>query len=96
MIDIYKLSRIEICYISFKIEEIFGIIETTVKIKELVDVDRIKALFDQDLTYSSEIAHIEGQLNKLSSETLRLKVNEKEILREGERIHKMREDLTIK
>ena len=60
-----------------------------------MDVDWFKALSNQDLTCSFEIAHIEGQLNKLSSETLKLKVEEQEILREEERIHEMREDLTI-
>jgi len=44
-----------------------------------VDVDRFKALFDQDLTCSSEIAHIEGQLNNMSSETSKLKVKEQKI-----------------
>ncbi|KAJ8422583.1 hypothetical protein Cgig2_007492 [Carnegiea gigantea] len=42
MIDIYKLSTIELCWISSKIEEIFGIVETVMKIKELVDVDWVK------------------------------------------------------
>jgi len=60
MIDIYKLSTIEICWLSSKIEETFDVVETATKIKELVDVDRFKALSDQDLTCSSEITHIEG------------------------------------
>ncbi|KAJ8420265.1 hypothetical protein Cgig2_014313 [Carnegiea gigantea] len=67
MIDIYNFSIIEICWLSSKIEEIFGVVETAVKIKDLVDIDRVKALSDQDLTYSSEITHIEDQLNNLST-----------------------------
>ncbi|KAJ8439084.1 hypothetical protein Cgig2_009227 [Carnegiea gigantea] len=73
------------------IEEIFGVVETTAKIEELVDVDRVKALSDQDPTYSSKIPYIEGQLNNLSSDTSKLK----EILREEEGLHKMRKNLTI-
>ncbi|KAJ8430027.1 hypothetical protein Cgig2_010956 [Carnegiea gigantea] len=95
MIDIYKLWTIEICWLSSKIDEIFDVVETATKIEELVDVDRFKALSDQDLTCSFEIAHIEGQLHSLSNETSELKVKEQEILREEERIHQMREDLTI-
>jgi len=86
--DFYKLSTIEICWLSYKVEEIFGVVETAAKIEELVDVDRVKALSDYDLTCSSEIAHIEGQLNNLSSEVSKLNVKEEEILREEERIHK--------
>jgi len=41
----------------------------------------------------SEIAHMEGNLKELSSETLELKLREKEILNEEERLRKMREDL---
>jgi len=59
MIDTYKLSTIEIYWFSSKIEAIFGLVDTAVKIEELVDVDRVKALSDQDLTCYSEIAHIE-------------------------------------
>ncbi|KAJ8428862.1 hypothetical protein Cgig2_010804 [Carnegiea gigantea] len=59
------------------------------KIEELVDVDRVKVLFDQDLTCSSEIAYIEGQLNNLSSEAPKLKVKKWEILREAEWIRKI-------
>ncbi|KAJ8431910.1 hypothetical protein Cgig2_013658 [Carnegiea gigantea] len=40
MVDIYKLSTMEIYWLSFKIEEIFGIVETIVKIKGIVDIDR--------------------------------------------------------
>ena len=94
MIDIYKLSTIEICWLSSKVEEIFGIVEAAAKIEELVDVDRVKALSDQDLTCSSEIVRIVGELNSLSNEATKLKVKEQEILREEERIRKMREDLT--
>ena len=54
----------------------------------------MKALSDQDLTCSSEIVCIEGELNSLSNEAAKLKVKEQEILREEERIRKMREDLT--
>ncbi|KAJ8437672.1 hypothetical protein Cgig2_028610 [Carnegiea gigantea] len=64
MIDIYKLSTIEICWLSSKIEDIFGIVETAAKIKELVDVKRVKALSNQDLACSSKIAHIEGQIKE--------------------------------
>jgi len=49
----------------------------------------------QDLTCSSEITHIEDQLNNLSSEASKLKVKEQEVLREEERICKMREDVNI-
>ncbi|KAJ8439281.1 hypothetical protein Cgig2_016829 [Carnegiea gigantea] len=82
MIDIYNLK-------------IFGVVETTVKIEDLVDIDRVKALSDQDLTCSSEITHIEDQLNNLYSEASKLKVKEQEVLREEEQIRKMREDLNI-
>jgi len=42
MIDIYKLSTIEISWLPSKVEEIFGVAETAAKIEELVDVDRVK------------------------------------------------------
>jgi len=93
MIDIYKPSTIEICWLSSKIEEIFGTVENAAKIEEFVDVDRVQALSDQSLICSSEIARIEGELNNLSGETAKLKVKEQEILREEERIRKMQEDL---
>ncbi|KAJ8438664.1 hypothetical protein Cgig2_031629 [Carnegiea gigantea] len=83
MIDIYKLK------------EIFGVVETTIKIEDLVDVDRVKVLSDQDLTCSSEIAHIEDQVNNLSSKASKLKVKKQEVLREEERIRKIQEDLTV-
>ncbi|KAJ8425616.1 hypothetical protein Cgig2_005295 [Carnegiea gigantea] len=95
MIDIHNLGTIEICWLSSKIEEIFGVAEAAVKIEDLVDINRVKALSDQDLTCSSEITHIEDQLNNLSSEASKLKVKEQEILREEERICKMREDLNV-
>ncbi|KAJ8422972.1 hypothetical protein Cgig2_025564 [Carnegiea gigantea] len=79
MIDICKLNTIEICWLSSKIEEIFGVVETTTKIKELVNVNRVKALSDQDLSCSSKIAHIECHLNNLSCKALKLKVKEQEI-----------------
>ena len=60
-----------------------------------MDIDWVKALSDQDLTCSSEITYSEDQLNNLSSEASKLKVQEQEVLREGERIRKMREDLNI-
>ncbi|KAJ8428043.1 hypothetical protein Cgig2_007620 [Carnegiea gigantea] len=72
MIDIYKLSTIEIYWFSSKIEEIFSIVETAVKIKDLVYVDRVK-------TCSSKITHIEDQLNNLSSKASKLKVKEQEV-----------------
>ncbi|KAJ8423940.1 hypothetical protein Cgig2_008567 [Carnegiea gigantea] len=72
-------GTIEICWLSSKIEEIFGVVDTAVKIEELVDVDRVKALSDQDLTCSSEIAHIEDQLNNLSSKASKLKAKEQEV-----------------
>jgi len=56
--------------------EIFGVVETAAKIEELVDIGRVKALSDQDLTCFSEITHIEGQLNNLPSEASKLKVKE--------------------
>ncbi|KAJ8420353.1 hypothetical protein Cgig2_004354 [Carnegiea gigantea] len=43
MISIYKLSTIEICWLSSKIKEIYGVVKTAAKIKELVDVDQVKA-----------------------------------------------------
>jgi len=95
MIDIFNLTTIEIYWLSSKIEEILGVVETTVKIEDLVDIDRIKALSDQDLSCSYEITHIEDQLNNLSSEALKLKVKEQEVLREEERIRKMWEYLNI-
>jgi len=97
MIDIYKLSIIENrdLLVFPQIEEIFGILEATVKIEDLVDVNRVKALFDQDLTCSSEIAYIEDEFNNLSSKAIKLKVKEQVVLREEERTRKMREDLTI-
>ncbi|KAJ8424630.1 hypothetical protein Cgig2_032810 [Carnegiea gigantea] len=88
MIDIYNLGTIEICWLSSKIEEIFGVAEVAVKIEDLVDIDRVKALSDQDLTCSSEITHIEDQLDNLSSEASKLKVKEQKILREEEQIQK--------
>ncbi|KAJ8427556.1 LOW QUALITY PROTEIN: hypothetical protein Cgig2_003119 [Carnegiea gigantea] len=81
MIDIYKRRAIETCLFSSKIEDICGIVETAVKIEELMDVDLVKALSDQDLTCSSEIAHIEGQVNNLSSETSKLKAKVHEIMK---------------
>ncbi|KAJ8422774.1 hypothetical protein Cgig2_014322 [Carnegiea gigantea] len=95
IIDIYSLNTIKICWLSSKIDEIFGVVEAAVKIDELVEVDRVKALSDQDLICSSEIAHIKDQLNILSSKATKLKVKEQEVFKEEERIHKMREDLTI-
>ena len=49
MVNIYKLSTMEIYWLSSKIEEIFGIVKTIVKIKETADIDRVKTLSDQDL-----------------------------------------------
>ena len=95
MISVYKLSTIEIFWLSSKVEEIFDIVESVAHIEELVDFDRVKALSDQDLIYSSEIVHIEGQLNILSCEASKLKLKEQEILKEEEQIRKMREDLII-
>ncbi|KAJ8439010.1 hypothetical protein Cgig2_028456 [Carnegiea gigantea] len=86
---------IEICWLSSKIEEIFDVVETVVKIEDLVDINQVKVLSDQDLTCSFEITHIEDQLNNLSNEVSKLKVKEQEVLREEERICKMREDLNI-
>ncbi|KAJ8438237.1 hypothetical protein Cgig2_003626 [Carnegiea gigantea] len=76
MIDIYKLNIIEICWLSSNIEEIIGIVETAANIKELVDVDHVTALSEQDLTCSSKIAHIEGQLNNLSNEVSKVQVKD--------------------
>ena len=95
IINICKLNTIKICWLSSKIEEIFGIVKAAVKIEELVDVSRVKDLSDQDLTCSYEIAHFEDQLNNLSSKATKLKVKEQEVLKEEEWICKMREDLTI-
>ena len=59
MISVYKLSTIEIFWLSSKIEEIFDVVEFVAHIEESVDVDWVKALSDQDLIYSFEIVHIE-------------------------------------
>ena len=74
---------------SSKIEETFNVVESVTRIKESVDVDRIRTLSDQDLIYSSKIVHIEGQFNNLSCESSKLKLKEQEILKEEERIRKM-------
>jgi len=47
-------------------------------------------LSSRDPTYSSEIAQLESKLKELSAEALKLELMEKEILREEERIRKMR------
>jgi len=60
MINIYKLSIIEIYWISCKIKEIFGVVEIVAKIEELADVDRVEVLSSRDLTCSSKIAHVKG------------------------------------
>ncbi|KAJ8429287.1 LOW QUALITY PROTEIN: hypothetical protein Cgig2_016325 [Carnegiea gigantea] len=65
LIDIYKLSTIGMCWLSSKIEEIFGIIE------ESVDIDLVNALSDRDLTCSSK-------LNNLSNEASKLRVRDLE------------------
>ena len=65
------------------------------KIEDLVDVDQVNALSDQDLICSSEIAHIEDQLNNMSNKASKLKVKEQVVLREEERICKMQEDWII-
>ncbi|KAJ8428157.1 hypothetical protein Cgig2_028032 [Carnegiea gigantea] len=75
-------------------KEIFGIVETVVKIENSVDVDQVKALSNQDITCSSEIVHIEDQLNNLSSKASKHKVKEQELLREEEWVRQMQEDLT--
>jgi len=76
MISIYKLSTIEIFWLSFKIKEIFDVVESVAHIEELMDVDQVKTLSDQDFIYSSEIVHIEGQLNNVSCEASKLKLKE--------------------
>jgi len=95
MIDIYKFSAIEICWLSSKIEEIFGIVESVAQIEESVDIDRINTLSDWDLTYSSEIIQIEGQLDNLSNEASNMRLKEHEIVKEDECIRKIQEDLTV-
>ncbi|KAJ8420339.1 hypothetical protein Cgig2_023374 [Carnegiea gigantea] len=95
IIDIYNLSIIGICWLSSKIEEMFGVVETAGKIEKLADVDQAKVLSDQDLTCSSEITYFECQLNNLSSEASKLKLKALKSLREKEYICKIREDLTI-
>ncbi|KAJ8436146.1 hypothetical protein Cgig2_033641 [Carnegiea gigantea] len=77
------------------IEEIFGVVKNAVKIEDLVDVDQVKVLSDQGLICSSKIAHIEDQLNNLSSKAPKLKVKDQEVLREEERVFKRRKDLTV-
>ncbi|KAJ8423786.1 LOW QUALITY PROTEIN: hypothetical protein Cgig2_023108 [Carnegiea gigantea] len=69
----YSLSSI--CWLSSKIEEIFGIVESVAQIEESVDIDR-------------------GQLDNLSNEASNMRLKEQEILKEEERINKIREDLT--
>ncbi|KAJ8435463.1 hypothetical protein Cgig2_021096 [Carnegiea gigantea] len=76
------------------VEEIFSVIKPAAKIKELVDVDRVKVLSDQDLTCSSKIAYIEGQLNNLSDEASKLQVKEQESLIEAE--SKLKSSLDLK
>jgi len=89
LIDVYKLSTIEICWLSSKIEAIFGIAESIAHIEESVDIDRVNILSAQDLSCSSEIAHIEDQLNGLTNEASKLRLREQEISKEEERIRKM-------
>ncbi|KAJ8420863.1 LOW QUALITY PROTEIN: hypothetical protein Cgig2_021279 [Carnegiea gigantea] len=91
MIDIYNLSTIEICWLSSKIEEIFGIVETAVKSKELLDVDRLCLTKISLVLLKLIILKVSPQLNNLSNETSK----HKEILKEDKRIRKMRENLTI-
>ncbi|KAJ8427015.1 LOW QUALITY PROTEIN: hypothetical protein Cgig2_013333 [Carnegiea gigantea] len=55
LIDIYKLSTIEIYWLSSKIEEIFEIVESVVQIEGSADIDRVNTLSDRDLTCSSEM-----------------------------------------
>ncbi|KAJ8439610.1 hypothetical protein Cgig2_017177 [Carnegiea gigantea] len=59
------LNTIEICWLSSNIKEIIAIVETVAQIKKIIDVDRVKFLSDQDLTFSSEIVHIKGELSNL-------------------------------
>ncbi|KAJ8433481.1 LOW QUALITY PROTEIN: hypothetical protein Cgig2_004419 [Carnegiea gigantea] len=94
MIDIYKLSAIEICWLSSKMEEIFEIAESVTQIQKSVDIDWVNTLSDQDLTCSSEIVHIKGQLDNLSNESSKLRLKEQEILKEEKRISKMQKNLT--
>ncbi|KAJ8445785.1 hypothetical protein Cgig2_000965 [Carnegiea gigantea] len=66
MIDIYKLSTIEICWLSSKIEEIFGIVEIAVKIEDLVDVDRVKIFKASKLKVKEqEVLREEEQVRKM-------------------------------
>jgi len=94
MTGIYKLSTIENCLLSSKTEEIFGVVETTTKIEELIDVDQVKSLSNQDFTCSSEITHIEAHFSNMSSKASKFKVTKQDL--EGRGVnHKMREDLTV-
>ena len=58
----------------------------------LVDIQRLCLLSSQDSTYTSKIAHMGDNLKELSNEALGLELQEKEILKEEERICKKRED----
>ncbi|KAJ8432849.1 hypothetical protein Cgig2_024537 [Carnegiea gigantea] len=48
MIDICKLNTIEIFWLSSKIKEIFGVVETAAKIEELVDVKEQEVLREKE------------------------------------------------
>jgi len=92
MVENSQLSTVEISWLTSKIEETFNAVEIVGKIQELVDTERLNLLSSRDSIYSSEIAQLEGKLKELSVEVLKLELTEKEILKEEERIHKMRKD----
>ena len=54
LINVYKLSTIEICWLSSKIEAIFGITESIAHIEESVDIDWVNILSTRDLSCSFE------------------------------------------
>ena len=72
--NVYKLSTIEICRLSSKIEAIFGIAESIAHIEESVDIDWVNILSTRDLSCSSEIVHIEDQLNDLTNDASKLRL----------------------
>ena len=90
MVENSQVSTVEISWLTSKIEETFNAVEIVGKIQELVDTERLNLLSSRDSMYSSEIAQLEGKLKELSVEVLKLELTEKEILKEEERIRKMR------
>ncbi|KAJ8442689.1 hypothetical protein Cgig2_001782 [Carnegiea gigantea] len=93
VVDNSQLSTVEISWLTSKVEEIFNAAEIIAKMEELVDIPQLHLLSSQNSVYDSEIVHIESNLKELSNETLECELREQKILREEERLRKMREDL---